>query len=149
MGTPIRTSSNSTAGTDSGARGSIDITVVHTHARATLRALKTAAQLTRGLAADIRVLVLQVVPYPLALETPDVPVEFTQQRLTEMVSRVNAAVHLEIHVGRDRRLMLESAIKPGSVVLLGGRRRWWPTPASRVARLLERLGHEVIATGSE
>jgi hypothetical protein len=149
MQPPIRTSSKPTIRADHSAGGSLEITVLHTNAGATSKAIQTAAQLTKGLAADIRLLVLQVVPYPLPLETPDVPLEFTRQRFLEMASHANVEVRVDIRVGRDRHVLLESALNPASVVLIGGKRGWWPTPESRVTRLLKRLGCQVVPTGSE
>lgn len=124
------------------------MTVLHTNAAATSQAILTAAHLTEGLSAEIRILVLQVVPYPLPLETPDVPLTFTKQRLLEMASRSGVELRVDIHVGRDRGLMLESAMKPGSVVLIGRRRRWL-APESRLAKLLMRLGYQVISADPE
>jgi hypothetical protein len=31
-----------------------------------------------------------------------------------------------------------------SLVVIGGRPRWWPTPVSRLRRLLEAQGHSVL-----
>ena len=127
--------------TDNRAGSSLEITVLHTNARTTLRAVETATRLAKDLAADIRLLVLQVVPYPLSLDTPDVPFECTERLFLEMASRANVELRVDIRIGRDKSVMLESAIKPGSLVFIAGRLRWWPTPESRVAR---RLGCSVI-----
>lgn len=123
--------------------------MLHTDARATVRAIEQVAGLTEGLAANIRVLVLQVVPYPLPLETPDVPVQFTSERVAKMLAPLGVEVQLEICVGRDRSAMLASAFSPGSLVVVGSKRRWWPSEESKIRRLLRRLGHQVISTGSE
>jgi hypothetical protein len=130
-----------TAPIDNRSGGSLEITVLHTNTGATLKAVETAAHLAKDLAADIRLLVLQVVPYPLSLDTPDVSLEFTQKAFSEMASRLNVELRVEIRIGRDKGVMLESAIKPGSIIFIGGRFGWWPFPESRVAR---RLGCSVI-----
>jgi hypothetical protein len=119
----------------------IEVTVLHTSTQATIKGIDTAARLAKDLGAQIRLLVLRVVPYPLSLSTPDVSLEFTERLFLEMASRANLELRVDICVGRDKRLMLEYAIKPGSVVLIGGRYGWWPNPESRVAR---RLGCSVI-----
>jgi hypothetical protein len=119
----------------------IEVTVLHTSTQATLKAVETATRLAKDLAVVVRLLVLQVVPYPLSLETPDVPVEFTQKVFLEIASRLNIELRVDIRIGRDKRMMLESAIKPGSVILIGARHGWWPSPESRVAR---RLGCSVM-----
>jgi hypothetical protein len=101
------------------------------------------------LAVDIRLLVLQVVPYPLQLEMPDVPLEFTLQSMLETISPLHVDVRVDIRLGRDRAVMLESAFPPASLVIVGHRCRWWLTPENRIARLLRRCGHQVISTDSE
>jgi hypothetical protein len=137
-----RTVSNSflTVPVDTAGR-SIEVTVLHTSTQATLKGIDTATRLAKDLGAQIRLLVLRVVPYPLSLGTPDVSLEFTERLFLEMASRANLELRVDIRVGRDKRVMLESAIKPGSVVLIAGRRGWWRNPESRVAR---RLGCSVI-----
>jgi alkylated DNA repair dioxygenase AlkB len=50
---------------------------------------------------------------------------------------------------RDRWEALEVLLEPRSLVVLGGRKRWWPTRESRLAQKLRRAGHEVILTETE
>jgi hypothetical protein len=119
----------------------IEVTVLHTSTQAALKGIETATRLAKDLGTQIRLLVLRVVPYPLSLGAPDVPLEFTERLFFEIASRANVELRVDIRVGRDKRLMLESAIKPGSIVLIAGRHGWWPNPESIVAR---RLGCSVI-----
>jgi len=123
----------------------LEVTVVHTDALSTLRAIEKVVHLVAGLAAGIRLLVLQVVPYPLPIEEPDVPLEFTRKLLMEMLPPTSLDVRVDIRVGRDTNVMLESAFAPASLIVVGSRRRWWPTPENRIAKRLQRLGHHVIA----
>jgi len=123
---------------------SLEVIVLHTPTAGTLKALRTAAGLAEGLAARIRLLVLQVVPYPLSLNAPDVPVTFTRRRFRTIAADANIETHVDIRFGRDQAQMLAGSIKPRSVVVLGGRRRWWPTAESRLAKRLERQGHQVM-----
>jgi len=123
---------------------SLEVIVLHTTTAGTLKALRTAAGFAEGLAARIRLLVLQVVPYPLSLNAPDVPVTFTRRRFRTIAADANIETHIDIRFGRDQAQMLAGSIKPRSVVVLGGRRRWWPTAESRLAKRLERQGHQVM-----
>jgi hypothetical protein len=127
-----------------GGQRSLEVVVLHTTTTATLRNLKTAAELAAGLAAKIRLLVLEVVPYPLEVESPRVPIEFTQRRFRTVASSARVDTLIDIRLGRERRQMLESALKPGSLVVLDGG-GWW-TRERRLARRLERLGHQVVLT---
>ncbi|HEX5226390.1 MAG TPA: hypothetical protein VFW44_01715 [Bryobacteraceae bacterium] len=123
--------------------------MLHTNAQITAKSLQKVARLAQDLAADIRLLVLQVVPYPLPLEMPDVPLEFISQNLLETLSPLGVDVRVDIRLGRDKEAMLESAFPPASLIVVGPRRRWWPSPENRIARLLRRQGHQVISTDSE
>jgi len=40
-------------------------------------------------------------------------------------------------------------LKVGSIVILGGRKRWWPTKEERLARQLRRAGYEVLFKETE
>ncbi len=122
--------------------GSLEVVVLHTTTQATLESLKTAAGLAAGLAARIRLLVLEVVPYPLDVETPRVPVEFTRKRFWTVASEARVDTLIDIRLGRDSRRMLEAALKPGSLVVLE-RGAWW-TSKYWLARRLEKLGHQVV-----
>jgi hypothetical protein len=39
---------------------------------------------------------------------------------------------------------LAAVLEPHSLIVLGARKRWWPTQEKRLARKLRRAGHEVI-----
>jgi len=130
-----------TAPVDNTAGRPVEVTVLHVSTERTLKAVEMATRLSKDLAAEIRLLVLQVVPYPLPLDTPDVPVEFIRNSFAELVAGANVRLQVDIRLGRDRRVMFESAIRPGSVVLIGCPRPWWPTPEMRAAK---RLGCSVI-----
>ena len=134
---------------DSSSSSPLEITVLHTNAQNTVKSLQNVARLAQDLSADIRLLVLQVVPYPLPLEMPDVPLEFTSQNLLETISPLEVDVRVDIRLGRDQDAMLESAFPPASLVMVGRRYRWWPSSENRIARLLRRRGHQVISTDSE
>jgi hypothetical protein len=131
--------------TASPGESSLEVVVVHTTTKATLQNLKTAAELAAGLGAHIRLLVLEVVPYPLAVESPSVPLEFTRRRFRTVAAGARIDTQVDIRLGRERIQMLEAALKPGSVIVLEGG-GWW-TRKGRLAKRLERLGHQVVLAG--
>ena len=124
--------------------GSLEVVVLHTTIPGTLTSLKRAGELAAGLAASIRLLVLNVVPYPLPVESPQVPVAFTQRRFTTIACDARVDTVVDIRLGREKASMMEAALKPHSVVVLERRRNWWPHPTRRLAKRLERLGHQVV-----
>ena len=119
----------------------LEIVVLHTKEAATVSALKMAAEFASGLA-PVRLLAIQVVPYPLALDAPPVSVKFLERRFVELVKEAAVDAKVDIRLARDA----EDELSPHCVVVIGGRRRWWPTASMRMARRLERLGHQVVFT---
>lgn len=123
----------------------LEIVVLHTEAKETVGALKMAADLASGLA-PVRLVAIQQVPYPLPLDAPPVSVEFLESSFSNMTSAAGVEARIDIRLCRDARDVVESELGPHCVVVIGGRRRWWPTAAMRLARRLERLGHQVVFT---
>src|SRR5438552_15908418 len=64
----------------------LNINVVFTSVNATLAALKAAGTLANHLAAHITLVVLQIVPYPLALTDPPVSLEWNERRFRVIAS---------------------------------------------------------------
>src|SRR5450631_2554179 len=132
-----------------GADQKLNIAVVFTSVESTLAALKEAGNLANSLGARITLVVPQVVPYPLPLETPPVLVEFNEKRFRVMASESPVETSVQIYLCRDRFETLTSVLAPGSIVVLGGRRRWWPTKDELLARQLRRAGYEVVFKETE
>jgi hypothetical protein len=127
----------------------LNIAVVFTSVESTLAALKEAGALANHLSARIMLVVPQIVPYPLDLENPPVPLEFTENRFRVMASEGPVETSAQICLCRNRLAALKSALKPGSIVVLGGPKRWWPTKNEMLARQLRRAGYEVIFKETE
>ncbi|HVN77906.1 MAG TPA: hypothetical protein VMW38_02815 [Terriglobia bacterium] len=127
----------------------LEVTVVFTDMQSSLNALKTAAFLAGGLNARVRLVVPQVVSYELPLNEPPIPTDFIEQQIGHLVSDLNAEIRVDICLCRNRKESLLRTLRPQSLTVVGGRRRWWPTWESRLARDLRRGGHEVIFTETE
>jgi hypothetical protein len=127
----------------------LNIAVVFTTVEATLPALRKAGVLANSLGARVTLLVPQVVPYPLPLETPPVLVDFNERRFRLIACQSPVETKVRIFLCRDRLEILNSVLSPRSLVVVGGRRRWWPTAERWLARKLRTLGHEVVYTETE
>jgi hypothetical protein len=122
----------------------LNIAVVFTSVELTLAALKEAGNLANSLGARITLVVPQVVPYPLPLETPPVLVEFNEHRFQVIATQSPVETSVQIYLCRDRIEMLLAALGPNSLVVIGGRKKWWPTSEKLTARRLRQAGHKVI-----
>ena len=131
--------------TDAGLR----VTVVFTSVDATLAALKKAGVLASSLNAHITLVVPQVVPYPLPLNSPPVLLDFNERRFRVIASQSPVETMVRIYLCRDPFGTLKSILEPHSLVVLGARKRWWPTREKRLSKTLRRDGHEVILAETE
>jgi hypothetical protein len=127
----------------------LEVAVVFTSVKATLAALKAAGNITRRLHAHITLLVPQIVPHPLPLSSPPVLIEFSERRLRVLAEGSPVPTTVRIFLCRERSQTLLQVLKPHSLVVLGGHKRWWPTAEMQLAKQLRRGGHEVIETETE
>ncbi len=127
----------------------LNISVVFTSPQATLEALKEAGSLASCLGARITLVVPQVVPYPLPLESPPTLLEFSERRFRLIAGASRVETVVQLYLCRDRTEMLTSILKPGSIIVIGGRKRWWISKEQRMARQLRRAGFEVVFKETE
>jgi hypothetical protein len=125
----------------------LPITVVYTTQDGTLAALKTAAALARDLNARLGLIITEVVPFRLPIDQPRVSVDFLKKRQDELVSDAGLGgeqIRVQICLCRDTKETLGRLLPTPSLVVLGGRRRLWPSRERRLETFLSRLGHQVI-----
>lgn len=118
--------------------------VVFTSVDDTLRAVRIAHQLAHAMGAPLTLVHFRAVPYPLAV---DRPVDISPVETDEFLERVQADridLRVRVFLCRDARPVIPTAFRPHSVVVVAGRRSWWPTPAERLRRRLEAAGHFVV-----
>jgi hypothetical protein len=127
----------------------LNISVVFTSVGATLAALRKAGDLASSLGGRITLVVPQVVPYPLPLESPPVLLDWNDRRFHVIAAESPVETVVRIYLCRDALDMLRGVLPAHSLVVMGGPRRWRPTREKRLARQLRHAGHEVIFTESE
>jgi hypothetical protein len=123
----------------------LPINVVFTDFAATTVALTRAAELAVDLTAETRIIVPHVVPYPLPLECPAVPLEFTCKRLITLAGMAGADPYINVYLCRDVIDLLLKLLPAPSIAVLGTGKRWlFPTKTHRIARVLRNKGCAVI-----
>jgi hypothetical protein len=123
----------------------LEIIVVFTKMRLTLKALTTARRMGKGLYAAIRLLVPHIVPYGVPLDRPLVATPFLERQFRVMVDGSEMETRVDIRLCRDEWQMLDRVLAPQSVVVLGGPgSRLWPSREGRLAKKLIRAGHHVL-----
>jgi|SRR5580704_4065409 hypothetical protein len=127
----------------------LNISVVFTSVDATLTALKQAGSLANRLGAHITLVVPQIVPAHLPLDSPPVLIDWNEKRFRTIASDSPVETTVQIFLCRDRWETLSSVLKPHSLIVVGGKKRWWPTSESCLANKLRKAGHEVIFTETE
>jgi hypothetical protein len=128
----------------------LEIVVIFTAEASTLAALKGAGELADSLGARIKLVVPQVVPYPLSLDTPEVPLQISENHFRVLASNSKVETYVQIYLCRDRIDALRSLLKSESIVVIAGQKRWWwPTEDERLARKLRSAGHQVLFTEME
>jgi hypothetical protein len=122
---------------------SLEVTVVFTTVPGTLAALKEASRMAHALKAQIRILVPQVVSYALPVERPPVDPLFKIRKLWTVFGADHLETRIDVRLCRDTRACLKQALSPKSIVMVGGRKRWWPTREKRLAKSLSLAGNHV------
>jgi hypothetical protein len=127
----------------------LDVAVVFTSPAATIAALRHAGSLADRLSARITLMVLQYIPFQFPLESPPVLLDFSEQRFQQIAAASCVETKVQIYLCRDPLETLKGALSARSLVVIGGRRRWWPTREKSMARQLRRAGYEVVFTETE
>jgi hypothetical protein len=124
------------------------INVLFTTLRETQGALKRAVELSKGLDAEVRLIVTQIVPFPLDLDRPPVPLVFVSNQIRSMANALDTDLDSHVYLCRDRLQAFLRALRQNSLTVLGLKRPWFLSRSERLARALQRKGHLVILARS-
>jgi hypothetical protein len=122
--------------------GLLDIVVPYTTPWLTRLALKRAEELSLELPARIRVVRMLTVPFPLDLQHPTVSLDILREQ-TRQVARGIKGAEIVLFLTRDPKIALLKNLRPGSIVVIASKKRWWRTEQERLERICARHGHQV------
>ncbi len=126
----------------------VEVNVIYTGAKETLAALRAAAQLACDLHASIHLLVPEVVPYPLDLNTPPVVDAFATRKFQTLADGQKVPTKVQRILCRDRESAWKQALPTHSLIVIGNRKHWWNRGESQLAASLRQQGHEVISVAA-
>jgi hypothetical protein len=125
------------------------VNVLFTNPKATRSAVNLAARLAGNLEARIRIIAPHVVPYPLQLNQPTIAPTFTAQKARAIMGDCSLETEIDVCLCREPADAALSVLQANSLVLIGGRRRLWPTAETQLAGQLRRHGHQVLFVDEE
>ena len=122
----------------------VKVVIPYTDLEMTRRSLASAAALVRGIPSAVRIVAVHVVPFPAPFHCQESVHGFLNEQLTTLTSELDCAAEATVVLAREYEDGYRQALEPGTTVLIAMRRRWWPTREQRLARMLTRLGFEVV-----
>ncbi len=132
--------------TSHGSSGAFPLIILFTTESETLTALVETAHLANQLGADIQILIPYLVPYPLPLDKPRVQPEFKLRNFIWACHQQTTCIRIDILLCRDLQGCIDDGLRPKSVVIVGGRERWWPlSPRMRLMRRMRKAGHQFLS----
>jgi len=120
------------------------IYVVFTNIHDASQALKSAAVWADRLNFGIDLIVPWVVPYPLPPSNPTASIEFILNQIRWTTVSNDVPVEAHVYLCRDRLQILIEVLPARSVVVIGGKRTWWPSASVRLARQLRSRGYFAV-----
>lgn len=123
------------------------LTVIRTTHEGTAAALEAAIGLSAELNASIAVLTIKSVPSHFRPEQTSTSLDSSEmQELLQVLGPHAHAVEVVERICHCRNLDgdLQQVFRRRSLVLIGGKRRWWTSGEERLEKALRRLGHHVI-----
>jgi len=128
--------------------GGLEVDVIYTTDAGTEGALRKARALAQNLDAHVRLVFICSVTYQLPLTAPAVSLPFLRGKLLNLASSFSGETSVHIFLCREPLQTLEELLPQSRLIVLGGRKRWWPTRERRLERRLKEMGHEVIFVDS-
>ncbi|HET9130672.1 MAG TPA: hypothetical protein VFO86_06985, partial [Terriglobia bacterium] len=90
----------------------LQIVVLYTTPEMTRQALQYAATMGNGLAPNVSLLEIEVVPYAYSMDRPPIDPEFSRRRLEQVVRESGTCIRAEVLYARDRDAALMKRLGP-------------------------------------
>src|SRR5262245_26875355 len=121
-----------------------NVYVVYTSIDETFAALRTAGGFATALRVPLILVHYRTVPYPLPVDGPTGLSPIQSEEFLERLRAERLDVQSRVYLCRDDRQAIARGLTSPSLVVVGGRRRWWPTRAEGWRHTLEAAGHYVV-----
>jgi len=118
--------------------------VVFTMIDETLAALRVAGPLAKALGVSLSLIHFRTVAYPLSPEDPLGRSPAEMDGFVQRLREEGVDVSVRVYVCRNERQAIPLGFKRHSLIVIAGRRSWWPTRAEQWRRRLEAAGHFVL-----
>jgi hypothetical protein len=103
-----------------------------------------------GLDSAVRIVKVQVVPFPLDVSFSPVPVEFLESQLEHLGSEISDLPYTaEIRLAREFEAGLLGALRFRSMIVLATKKRPWRTRTERLADSLRAGGYTVVMANED
>jgi hypothetical protein len=118
--------------------------VLFTDLEETLRAVRVAKRLARAIGSGVTVIHFRSIGFGAPLEQPAGLSPVETDAFKARLEAEDCDARVRVCLCRDARQAIRSVIDGRSLVVIGGRRGWWPTPSKRWRRILEAQGYLVV-----
>ena len=120
------------------------VSVVYTAVEDTLEAARVGAELARAMGVPLRVVHFRTVPRQVPVDRVDGVSPIETPWFLGRLRNEGIVARMRVYLCRDAAATVGYAFRSNSIVVIGGRRSWWPTRAERWRDALEGAGHFVV-----
>lgn len=121
-----------------------EIYVLFTGFAETLRAVMVASQLASATRGGVTVIHFRPIGFLMPLDHPSGLSPVETDAFKARLAAENCGARVRVCLCRDPRVAIRSVIDRDSLIVIGGRRGWWPSPSARWRRMLEEEGYVVV-----
>jgi hypothetical protein len=120
------------------------VSVLFTTEEATLAAARVASAMAKAMGVPVSVIDVRTVPYPLSMDSPVESSPVESEAFKQRLEMAGVDARVRVFWCRNRKSVVPRAFGGHSLIVIGGKRRWWRTEPERWRRRLEAAGHFVL-----